>query len=277
MGSLWIVTVVRNDRSGLRATMESISRQSQRPNLLIIDGDSDDGTTEDARRWASRLHGEYLSEPDQGPYDAMNKALQLLPYDARVWFINAGDLLLPDDAVATAERHTGHEGFTWGFGPHLVIEKDGAERRIVRGVAYSLANHAYGRTPICHQAVIARVGRLRDFGGFDLTFPIAADYKLLLQIGTELRPSVWPEVLVAYRAGGISDRALRLTIREQRLVRHQIQLLRHENQVWDALHQVREASYNANRHLRHAVGSTFDVLANLGLFPDDWRGRRGQP
>ena len=254
---LVIVTVVKNDPDGLNHTLASIDRQDAPIRVIVMDGGSNDTTLEIIDQWQTSLAMEVESQPDLGPYDAMNRALAKLEDDDRVWFINAGDALLADDAISTALELTKASDFSWGFGPHQVIEATGEPRRTVRGEAFTIQNFAYGRVPICHQAVITRVSSLRDVGGFDLRYPIAADYRSLLLLGQRWQPKQWGDVLVQYRAGGISDRHLSSTIHEQGNVRREILELQGGSVIWDHLH-------DAKRQLRNGVRQ---ILVSIGLNP----------
>ena len=182
---------------------------------------------------------EVESKADLGPYDAMNRAIAKLEGNDLVWFINAGDILVGDEAISTAIRFTNATDFAWGFGPHQVIEVTGKPRRTVRGKPFSVHNLAYGLTPICHQAVIARISYLREVGCFNLAYPIAADYQCLILLGLRWAPMQWDEVLVQYRAGGISDRNLQRTIWEQSEARRAILAPVGSNLVADRIYDLR--------------------------------------
>lgn len=79
-------------------TLLNVLSQSY-PNIeyIVIDGGSTDGTVDIIRRYESGL-AYWVSEPDKGIYDAMNKGLQKATGDY-VWFINAGDTLCSSDTV----------------------------------------------------------------------------------------------------------------------------------------------------------------------------------
>lgn len=95
---LSIITVVYNNLSGLIHTFESIKSQTCTDyEWIVIDGGSKDGTKE----WLSKLDMEnmqYVSEKDQGLYDAMNKGLTRAS-GAYVWFMNSGDSIFSMDTV----------------------------------------------------------------------------------------------------------------------------------------------------------------------------------
>ena len=87
-----IITVTWNAAELLPGTIESVLDQHCADyEYLIIDGDSTDGTKELVRSYGPRIH-HFLSEPDAGLYDAMNKGLQLAT-GRFVCFLNAGDHL----------------------------------------------------------------------------------------------------------------------------------------------------------------------------------------
>jgi glycosyltransferase involved in cell wall biosynthesis len=94
-----IVTVTYQAEKVLEKTVLSVLNQSY-PGIeyVIVDGQSTDGTLEIVRRYASGL-GAWLSEPDGGLYDAMNKGLALATGDY-VWFLNAGDVLPHGNTVS---------------------------------------------------------------------------------------------------------------------------------------------------------------------------------
>ncbi|MCD8176027.1 MAG: glycosyltransferase [Tannerellaceae bacterium] len=93
-----IITVTYNAASCLERTIRSILQQTY-PGIeyLIIDGNSTDGTLELIRNYESGI-SYWVSEPDKGLYDAMNKGLAKATGDY-VWFMNAGDSIYSPDTV----------------------------------------------------------------------------------------------------------------------------------------------------------------------------------
>ena len=97
-----IVTVTYNNLLGLKATCESVFNLIEKEfQWVVIDGDSTDGTKEflnDIFLEDKNKRLVYLSEPDRGLYDAMNKALALIE-GGYVLFLNAGDTLISPDTL----------------------------------------------------------------------------------------------------------------------------------------------------------------------------------
>ena len=264
---LVVVTVVREDIEGFERTCTSLSHQSQSVEHLVIDGASGPQMQECLATWSAILGSTIISEPDRGTYDAMNKALSTLHPLDRVWFLNAGDTFTREDAYAFGEAITCGPEFTWGYGPARVIERDGRLREIQVQAPYSVRNHAYGRTPICHQATISRVDVLQSAGAFDLRYPIVADYKALLLMGQSHQPLTWDLALIDYRAGGISDRHLLRSHRQQHAIRVEVLDSGFAGRTRSAIHLGWMA-------MRITTGRAIDRLSRLGLVDRTWRARR---
>jgi hypothetical protein len=94
-----IITVVFNSETLLERTIQSILGQTY-PNIeyIIIDGGSRDGTVDIIRKYEDRI-AFWISEPDKGLYDAMNKGLAAATGDF-VWFLNSGDLVYEPTTLA---------------------------------------------------------------------------------------------------------------------------------------------------------------------------------
>jgi len=93
-----VITVVFNSVNLLERTIQSILNQTW-PNIehIIIDGGSKDGTVDIIRKYDDRI-AYWISEPDGGLYDAMNKGLAAATGDF-VWFLNSGDLAYRDETL----------------------------------------------------------------------------------------------------------------------------------------------------------------------------------
>lgn len=92
-----IITVVYNAQGPLAKTMRSVREQKARyPHIeyIVVDGASKDGTLEVINQ-NEDIVSRWISEPDKGIYDAMNKGLGMASGDF-VWFLNAGDFIYSD-------------------------------------------------------------------------------------------------------------------------------------------------------------------------------------
>lgn len=93
-----IITVVLNREELLEKTIKSIISQSGKNyEIVIIDGGSTDGTIEIIKKYSDNI-SYWISEPDKGIYDAMNKGLNAAKGDY-IWFLNAGDEIYSGDIL----------------------------------------------------------------------------------------------------------------------------------------------------------------------------------
>jgi len=91
--SIAIVIVCRNALPALKRTIESVHQLADpRVRLYVVDGASSDGTGDYLHKTAATL-ADWITEPDAGIYDAMNKGWRMSPTDSSVLYLGAGDLL----------------------------------------------------------------------------------------------------------------------------------------------------------------------------------------
>ncbi|MGA2764952.1 MAG: glycosyltransferase family 2 protein [Spirochaetia bacterium] len=170
---LTVVTVVRNDPVGLERTIDSVASQDYRHiEYVVVDGGSTDGTVGVLRR-RERDIGRWVSEPDTGIYNAMNKGVRLAS-GAYVCFMNAGDRFAAPNTVRCMFEPPPDTELLWG---DCIIEKE-------RGEEYDRAGNVISRLhlqmTVCHQSLFTRRTSLLE-RPFDETLRIAADYDFLCE------------------------------------------------------------------------------------------------
>jgi glycosyltransferase involved in cell wall biosynthesis len=202
-----VITVCRNSLADLRITASSVLEQEDASyEYVIIDAQSSDGTVpflRDQTALSDRLT--FVSEPDDGIYDAMNKA-RSLSRGRYVIYMNAGDTFRDSRVLQRWEDYVQQSRPAWFYSRALVVD---AARKPVRpsyGLRrYSTFKHAYARAAICHQAVSMSRSLLFDrIGGFDDADGLVADYALLLRAGRLEEPGVIDRTDVEYLDGGLS-------------------------------------------------------------------------
>ena len=93
-----LITASFNSQSTLRETIESVSSQSHFPiEYIIIDGNSTDGTREIIQSYSSKI-SKFISEPDQGIYDALNKGITIATGDI-IGFLHADDTYASSEVI----------------------------------------------------------------------------------------------------------------------------------------------------------------------------------
>jgi glycosyltransferase involved in cell wall biosynthesis len=197
---LSVVTVVKEDAIGLRATMRSVARQAGNYQHVIVDGGSTSTEMLRALDEARRLGLTVVSEPDDGCYDAMNKGAALATGDCLA-FLNAGDeyvgQVAVDQLLALGERAM------WGFGAVQISGASGT--RVYRFSPYRRLIHRLGIGWVPHPSSVIQRELFVESGGFQPTFGHAADQALFLSISKVLEPATTREVISRFRLGGISS------------------------------------------------------------------------
>lgn len=157
-----VVTVCYNSAKDIESTLLSVIGQTY-PNLeyIIIDGGSKDGTVDIINKYKEKINI-YVSEPDKGVYDAMNKAIKLASGE---WinFMNAGDTFFSSDAIEKFFLSTEiNEGVDFLYGDVAL--------KYPFGVYYNKCDHGNW----CHQSMFSRSSIQKKFL-FDLSYKIMAD------------------------------------------------------------------------------------------------------
>jgi glycosyltransferase involved in cell wall biosynthesis len=169
-----VVTPTLNQARYLEATIRSIRAQTY-PDIehIVIDGGSTDGTLELLRRLAGDESLRWLTEPDDGMYDAINKGLALTTGEVLA-YLNSDDAWMPW-AVATVMRvFEARPEVELVFGDGLKVEEPSGVQRLRLFPPFdrqSLANHESLMQP----AVFWRRSLFERIGGFDSAMRYVAD------------------------------------------------------------------------------------------------------
>lgn len=217
-----VITITYNNLEGLRRTHRSVQEQNcDDYEWIIVDGASTDGTA----GYISALDAHIISEPDDGLYDAMNKGIDRARGDYIV-FMNAGDEFATSDtlaAIKTAlenEKETCPPDFIYG---DAFESGEGAKNAPLYKAARS---HKYPERGLFthHQAMYYRralIGAQR----YDLSYPVAADYKFTAQFLGRCRHVLYiNKPLCLYESGGLSQKQAAAGRKEQYAIKKDLHL-----------------------------------------------------
>lgn len=166
--TLTVVTVCRNALPQLRKTALSVARQTFADiEYIIIDGASDDGTQEYVKSLGDMVDT-FISEPDGGIYDAMNKGIANAQGEW-VIFMNAGDTFYSEDTVERVFANKDYSGYGVVYGD--VAKGPDTEHLIVKKAS---APHNSHRMFFCHQSAFYRREELVNTP-FDTCHRMSAD------------------------------------------------------------------------------------------------------
>lgn len=135
-----IVTVVFNGARDIERTLESVvSQDYESVERIVIDGGSSDGTPDIVRRY-TELIDVFVSEPDGGIYDAMNKAVALATGDYLI-FMNCGDVFASPQALTLAMDHASSDTEKVIFGAWIRMEGRNVQRLQKPSLTSGLFHH----------------------------------------------------------------------------------------------------------------------------------------
>lgn len=233
--SFSVVSVVRNDLPGLQRTWASLAEQTCTDfEWVVVDGASTDG----AVGWLRTLGDErltWVSEPDRGTYDAMNKAVGMVRGEL-VQFLNAGDVLASPDVLGLVSRDWTERAWSWAFG--IVRFHDAAREfaGVYSGTPYSRRLVELGYRYVPHPSCFFAREMLEQVGGYDLRYPVAADQDLIIRAARRAEPRVIGEILVDFANGGASTgQAPDAFVWQARRIRRDRQRLVGANPITDLL------------------------------------------
>lgn len=214
-----VITVCYNSEKTIASTLDSIASQTH-DNIehVIVDGGSTDGTINIVKQ-KLRDGDVFVSEPDEGLYDAMNKGVDLATGDI-VGVLNSDDFYESDDAVATVVemfRHTPEADLV--FSDVVFVSPDNLNKviRLYRAAHFRPWKLRFGWMPP-HPATFVRKSAYERVGKYRLDMRIAADYDMFVRwlLVAGLKWQYLDRVLVRMRAGGVSTSGIRSSIRLNR-------------------------------------------------------------
>jgi len=205
-----IITVSHNSAATIKDTLQCISEQEYNDiEHIIVDGKSVDNT-------ATIINGfthinKFISEPDGGLYDAMNKGIQLATGDI-IGILNSDDIYADNavlNKVAAAFNSTDAHCV---YGDLQYVQTNNLHKivRTWRAGKFIHKNFLYGWMPP-HPTFFVRKEVYDKVGLFNTTLKSAADYEMMLRILYKdgYTAAYIPSVLVKMRSGGISNASLR--------------------------------------------------------------------
>ena len=222
-----LITTTYNSAETLRSTFDSVLSQTYTNiEYLVIDGASKDKTVDIIKEYEPKFYGKmkWISEPDKGLYDAMNKGIEMATGDI-VGILNSDDFFTTIDILKqVANAFTQNIDAVYGD-IHFVRPTD--LNKCVR--YYSSRNFRpwalrFGYMP-AHPSFYARREVFEKHGVYSLDYKLAADYEMMVRLlhKARIRHKYLPIDMVTMRTGGISTKNVRnrlqLTIEDAKACR----------------------------------------------------------
>lgn len=213
-----VVSATWNCLDTIKDCITSVSEQSYAiREHVVVDGASTDGT-------AAYLHSvrhmlsSFVSEPDNGIYDALNKGIARCSGDV-VGFLHADDVYGHPDVLRNVAQAFSDPKVCAVYGDLQYVKKQdtSAVVRHWQSSTFSAQRLAWGWMPP-HPTLYVRREWYERIAGFDTRYRIAADYFSVLQLFSQpgFKAVYLPEVMVKMRLGGASNRSIANIIRKSR-------------------------------------------------------------
>lgn len=211
-----VITVVYNGAKTLEKTFQSVFAQTY-PNIeyVVIDGGSKDKTVDIIKRNQERINY-WISEPDKGLYDAMNKGIAAAKGEY-LFFLNADDEFYSKEVLAQMIA-TKADADVY-YGDVMFIEEDGKEmglrsvvtpHKVPQVLTWKSLKHGM---VVSHQAFLIRRAIVIPY---DLRYKVAADIDWMIAVLKQAKDICNTSVIVAkFRVGGTSTKRQKLAWKER--------------------------------------------------------------
>jgi len=204
-----VVTVVYNGDRYLEQTILSVINQTyENIEYVIVDGGSSDGTLDIIRKYEERIDY-WVSEPDKGIYDAMNKGIDLSRGEL-INLLNADDFFEPDAIATVVSKYKDDRSHGVIYCNNYVLQEDlSIKYRLYPSMKYWLGMTVYHQTMFVHEDIYKTIGK------YNPNYRFAADYDFFLRaIKNNIKFIYVDRFLVNYRNTGLTSQNYTTSIRE---------------------------------------------------------------
>ncbi|MFH0841788.1 MAG: glycosyltransferase family 2 protein [Bacteroidota bacterium] len=209
-----IITVSYNSANTISDTINSVLSQTY-PGIeyIIIDGSSSDGTVDLVKSFGKKI-SKFVSEPDNGMYDAINKGIKLSGGDI-IGILNSDDYFYDDYVIERIAEVINETGADAVYGDVLFIDPL-IKSRIARYYSskhFKTSRFRFGFMP-AHPGFYVKREFFEKLGYYKTDYKIAADFELMLRflLLNNIRCSYIEMPLVVMRPGGLSNKSFRSNI-----------------------------------------------------------------
>ena len=205
-----IITVSYNSAATIRDTILSVQAQTYKPvEYIIVDGKSKDDTAEIIQSFGAGI-SQFISEPDKGLYDAMNKGIKMASGEV-IGILNSDDFY-SDDQVLSDVMALFKPGIDAVYADLVYVDPVNTSKVVRTWHSGAYRNGAFkkGWMPP-HPTFFVRRELYEKFGGFTDQLKSAADYEIMLRFihKEKINLAYLPRVIVSMRAGGASNASLK--------------------------------------------------------------------
>lgn len=213
-----LITVTYNSGLYLEDCIQSVIKQRHRDiEHIIVDGVSTDNTLNIIRKYESRI-AKWISEPDRGIYDAINKGIAMATGDI-VGILNSDDILVGEDVIEKIVQAFEQNKVDTIYGDLEYVSATDTNKviRIWKGRPYKRSRFHYGWMP-AHPTFYIKRSLIEKYGYYENHYYTAADYEFMARYLYTNKVSSYylPILIVKMRMGGQSNKTMYRRLRANR-------------------------------------------------------------
>lgn len=202
-----LITVTYNSAKYLEDSILSVIAQDYADiEHIIIDGGSTDGTLDIINKYKDHI-AVWVSEPDNGMYDAINKGMKLATGDV-IGTLNSDDMLADNAVISAIVASFYYHKVDAVYGDLVYVKPDAVEQvvRFWKGLPYKRSRYRFGWMP-AHPTFYFKRELLEMNGYYETHYFSAADYEFMARYLFYFRASAYyvPRLIVRMRSGGMSN------------------------------------------------------------------------
>jgi glycosyltransferase len=214
-----IITVTYNSEDFLEEAMQSVASQTYKNiEYIVVDGASTDNTLKIIGEYHKEgVISKFVSEPDEGIYDAMNKGLKIASGDV-IGFLNSDDFYINESVIEDVVHSFSDSECDICYGDVVFVSRRNPQKiiRYWKAGEYSKKRLQHG-WQIPHPALFVKKDLVDKTGRYDLSYEIAGDYDYMIKnLLAAKKVTYLPKPLVAMRWGGKSTSSVSNMIKGNR-------------------------------------------------------------
>jgi glycosyltransferase involved in cell wall biosynthesis len=208
-----IITVVLNNAEYIETCIKSVLNQDyENIEYIVIDGVSTDGSIDIIKKYEDRIKV-WISEPDEGIYDAINKGIRMARGDI-IGILHSDDLYIDEYVISNVVQEF-RNNVDSVYADLVYVERSNLKKvvRYYDSSVFQISKFAYGWMP-AHPTCFIKKNIYDKYGLYRTDFVIAADYELFVRYYARHRVtySYLPKVIVKMRSGGLSTKSFKNNI-----------------------------------------------------------------
>lgn len=204
-----VITVVLNGAATIRETIESVLAQDYHDiEHIIVDGDSKDRTMNIVESYGNRI-AYVISEPDKGIYDAMNKGIEASTGEI-IGFLNADDFFVTNEVISRIVTEFNIDSSINGVYSNLYyVKRDNPNNILRHWISNPFKQNSFFRGwHLPHPTLYLKKEIYEQYGLFNLTLPLAADFELMLRLfeKCKIKTKYIDYTTIKMRSGGATNK-----------------------------------------------------------------------